>query len=111
MVFLETRIAFTVGQRIQNLTFCLFFFVLSALSGYFQLLTMSRFIRLILGDTYVNMTIDNITSGKPMGVYNQGRRMGDVFADYDEQYPGVFIAFAFGLFFRPELCGSFSRTG
>ena len=26
MVFLETRIAFTVGQRIQNLTFCLFLF-------------------------------------------------------------------------------------
>ena len=64
-----------------------------------DLLPDESFIRLILGDTYVNMTIDNITSGKPMGVYNQGDEWEMFLRITTNNIRVSFIAFAFGLFF------------
>lgn len=49
--------------------FALFFFfvALGAISAAYD----DRFVRIILGDEYVNMTLENIKNGDPMGVYNK----------------------------------------
>ncbi|RMI25175.1 MAG: stage II sporulation protein M [Calditrichaeota bacterium] len=47
-------------------------FVLSALIGVVSTANDETFVRLILGDAYVNMTIENIKRGDPMAVYKQG---------------------------------------
>ena len=49
--------------------FALFFFftAIGALSAAFD----ERFVRIILGDNYVNMTLENIKNGDPMAVYKR----------------------------------------
>jgi uncharacterized membrane protein SpoIIM required for sporulation len=56
------------------------------------------FVRLILGDGYVNMTLENIERGDPMGVYGDSGEMG-MFAYITFNNIRVsFMAFAMGLF-------------
>ena len=48
----------------------LFDFVASALIGVLSAANDPDFVRLILGNGYVDMTLDNIANGEPMAVYN-----------------------------------------
>ena len=54
------------------------FFIISVGLGVFSANVDESYIRLILGDAYVDMTIDNIASGDPMGVYKDSEK-GDMF--------------------------------
>lgn len=57
-----------------------------------------NFVRAILGDNYVNMTIENIENGDPMGVYKQENKLW-MFAYIAANNVRVsFIAFALGIF-------------
>jgi len=47
-------------------------FILFTVIGWYSLTQDSNFVRLILGDQYVNMTLENIDSGDPMAVYKTG---------------------------------------
>jgi uncharacterized membrane protein SpoIIM required for sporulation len=51
--------------------FSLLIFGISALLGIVSLTRDDSFVRLILGDNYVNMTLENIKNGDPMGVYKE----------------------------------------
>lgn len=65
--------------------------------GYLSQSSDPDFVRSILGDQYVNMTINNIESGDPMAVYSSHRQM-DMFLGITFNNVRVsFIAFAFGL--------------
>ena len=74
-------------------------FALFSLIGAYSSATDGDFVRLILGDGYVNMTLDNIDSGDPMAVYKE---MGET-----NMFLGITInnvrvalyAFMFGIFF------------
>lgn len=46
-------------------------FLLFAIVGAYSAATDGDFVRVILGDAYVNMTLDNIDQGDPMAVYKQ----------------------------------------
>ena len=48
----------------------LLIFVASALIGVLSAANDPDFVRLILGNGYVDMTLDNIANGEPMAVYN-----------------------------------------
>lgn len=73
-------------------------FTLFVAIGAFSAATDGDFVRLILGDGYVNMTISNIEKGDPMAVY---KKMGEV-----EMFLGITVnnirvalnAFVFGIF-------------
>ena len=73
------------------LTFGVFIGVLSA--TYDQ-----TFVRLILGDGYVDMTIRNIESGNPMGVYGKMDQVPMFFYITINNIRVSFIAFVFGIF-------------
>jgi uncharacterized membrane protein SpoIIM required for sporulation len=64
-------------RKVLQFTFVLFFvFVLiGALSAHYD----DRFVRLVLGDDYVNMTLDNIEKGNPLAVYSSGSKWGSAF--------------------------------
>lgn len=72
-------------------------FLLFSIVGAYSAATDSSFVRLIMGDGYVNMTLENIENGDPMAVYKQ---MGEV-----NMFLGITInnirvalmAFAFGM--------------
>ncbi len=50
------------------------FFVLACFVGWLSAANDNTFVRLILGDSYVNMTLENINKGDPLGVYNSSDR-------------------------------------
>ncbi|MEO6632644.1 MAG: stage II sporulation protein M [Mucilaginibacter sp.] len=53
------------------LLYSLIFFVVFSLMGALSAKYDNSFVRLIMGDNYVNMTNENITKGDPFGVYKQ----------------------------------------
>lgn len=83
----------------RNLWFAFFFFLFAALIGVFSAAHESSFVRLVLGDAYVNMTLENIASGNPMGVYAKGDAWSMFFYITSNNIRVAFTAFAFGLLF------------
>lgn len=53
----------------KELLYAFIFFLMACLMGALSAKYDDRFVRLILGDSYVNMTIANIEKGDPFGVY------------------------------------------
>ncbi len=76
-------------------------FLLSVLVGVVSTLGDHEFPRLILGDYYVNMTLENIESGEPMAVYAQGTQLGSFL---DITLNNVFVSFRT---YAMGLCTSF----
>lgn len=72
-------------------------FMLSALIGIFSLSEDAAFVRMILGDEYVNLTVENIKKGDPMGIYSSSSQL-DMFVRITINNIKVsFFAFASGL--------------
>lgn len=74
----------------------LIFFV-SILIGIISVQKDQTFARLILSDNYVNMTLDNIEKGDPMGVYKHGGEVNMFFAITFNNIKVSFLTFAAGL--------------
>jgi uncharacterized membrane protein SpoIIM required for sporulation len=71
------------------------FVAMGALSAKYD----DNFIRLILGDDYVNMTNENIEKGDPFGVYKHGGQVNMFFAIAFNNIRVAFITYMFGAFF------------
>lgn len=70
------------------------FVTIGALSAAFD----DSFVRLILGDHYVNMTLENIEKGDPVAVYKSGSNWGSAFGiTLNNLYVGI-SSFIFGVF-------------
>ncbi len=74
-------------------------FFLSIAIGAISAANDDSFVRLILGDSYVNMTLDNIEKGDPMAVYKKANEM-DMFLGITYNNVKVsFFCFVSGVFF------------
>ncbi|GGI57207.1 stage II sporulation protein M [Winogradskyella haliclonae] len=74
-------------------------FMAAVIIGAVSTLNDDSFVRLILGDGYVNMTIENIEKGEPMAVYKSGSNIGSFLGITINNIRVAIIAFAFGVFF------------
>lgn len=83
------------AQRELLLAFCIFASALAI--GAFSAAGDAGYVRLILGDQYVNMTLSNIERGDPMAVYKQMREMDMALAITFNNVRVAFLAFAAGL--------------
>jgi uncharacterized membrane protein SpoIIM required for sporulation len=73
-------------------------FVVAAIIGAFSAANDVNFVRLILGDDYVDMTLNNIKKGDPMAVYKQALQT-EMFVGITINNIGVsFKAFIYGVF-------------
>lgn len=87
------------SQYHKQLLIVFIIFLLFSIVGAYSAATDSNFVRLILGDGYVNMTLENIENKDPMAVYKE---MGEL-----DMFLGITInnirvalmAFAYGIFF------------
>lgn len=80
LYFFQTEVPLLVYQYRKYLLFTfILFFVLVAI-GVVSAAIDSDFVRLILGDHYVNMTLENIENGDPIAVYKQGSNWGGFIA-------------------------------
>ena len=74
-------------------------FIMALIIGIFSAANNDSFVRLILGDSYVNMTSENISKGDPMAVYKQMNQV-DMFLGITFNNIRVsFYAFILGIFF------------
>ncbi|PKA83848.1 putative membrane protein SpoIIM required for sporulation [Ulvibacter sp. MAR_2010_11] len=73
-------------------------FVLFAVIGAYSAATDGNFVRLILGDGYVNMTLNNIEKGDPMAVYKEMSEVNMFLGITINNIRVALLAFSFGLF-------------
>jgi uncharacterized membrane protein SpoIIM required for sporulation len=67
--FWKTEFPGLIYRERKTLLFALCFFIAAVVLGGFSAGKDEGFVRLILGDGYVNKTLDNIEQGTPMGIY------------------------------------------
>lgn len=72
-------------------------FVLAGVLGWLSAAHDDTFVRLILGDQYVNMTLENIKKGDPLGVYGSGDSAGMFVQITLNNIYVAFRTFVFGL--------------
>ena len=111
----ELPLLFRQSHRLLLLSFCIF--LLSAAIGMISAANDETFVRLILGDQYVNMTIENVKKGDPLAVYKKQDELdmffritiNNVKVSFTE-FVGGFL-FSFGtvalLFYNGVMLGSF----
>lgn len=79
---------------------CSFLFMFAGvLLGIFSLQQESSFANLILGPSYVNMTLENIENGDPMAVYKDSHKEAMFFGIATNNIRVAFLAFIFGIIF------------
>ncbi len=82
----------------RQLLYAFVIFMLAAFIGAFSAAHDENFVRLILGDSYVNMTIENIKNGDPMAVYKtSGEAPMFLYIMYNN-IAVVFLTFVSGIF-------------
>ncbi|RTE53432.1 stage II sporulation protein M [Arenibacter aquaticus] len=72
-------------------------FAIAAAIGSLSVLNDSTFVRLILGDAYVNETLNNIAKGDPTAIYKGGSEIGSFLGITINNIRVAFLAFSFGV--------------
>jgi uncharacterized membrane protein SpoIIM required for sporulation len=86
-------------QYHHTLLYTFLIFTGAVLIGVVSTLNDDSFVRLILGDSYVNTTIKNIENGEPMAIYKSGSKMGSFLGITINNIRVGILAFAFGVIF------------
>jgi uncharacterized membrane protein SpoIIM required for sporulation len=89
----------------KQLLYSFLIFAAAALIGAVSAAHDKTFVRLIMGDSYVNMTLENIEKGDPMAVYKSmsqtdmfmGITLNNIFVSFKAFAFGIFLSFGTGL--------------
>lgn len=74
--FFKTEVPLLMYQYRRYLGYAFCFFIVFTLIGWVSALYDKDFVKIILGEDYVNMTIENIKKGNVVGVYQNGSNWG-----------------------------------
>ena len=80
------------------LLYALVIFVVAGIIGAVSVLYDETFVRLILGDAYVNMTLENIKNGNPTRVYSSSSEISMFFMITRNNIMVSFMVFVYGVF-------------
>ncbi len=97
LTFWQREVPQAVREARREMTLSLALFLLAVGIGVISALGDDSFARLILGDAYVNMTLENIEQGDPMAVYRQANELDMFLAITFNNVRVSFLAFALGL--------------
>lgn len=86
------------GSAHRPLLYAFAIFFISASIGVVSAANDETFVRLILGDAYVNMTLENIENGNPLAVYGKKEETDMFFMITLNNVRVSFMAFALGIF-------------
>ncbi|MBR5118306.1 MAG: stage II sporulation protein M [Muribaculaceae bacterium] len=87
-----------IWKERRSLLISLIVFLVSIGIGAFSTAHDADFTRLIMGDDYVNMTLENIEKGKPMDVYGGDLETASFLSIMFNNVRVSFLAFTFGIF-------------
>lgn len=96
--FFKTEVPLLVFQYRRYLFYAFGFFILFTLIGIISAYYDKEFVNIILGDNYVNMTIENIENGNAVGVYQQGSNWGGSIAIIFNNLQVGALLFIYGIF-------------
>lgn len=99
ITFWKYEVPLLLHQSRRQLLYAFIIFMLAAIIGAVSAIHDETFVRLILGDAYVNMTIENIKNGNPMAVYGNMEQTDMFFAITYNNIRVSMVAFVAGLFF------------
>ncbi|CAN5776433.1 stage II sporulation protein M [soil metagenome] len=97
--FWKYELPFLFKQYHKEFLYAFLFFVLFSFMGALSAKYDDNFIRLIIGDEYVNMTNDNIEKGDPFGVYKQSDELSMFLYIARNNIMVSFVTYVFGIFF------------
>ena len=98
LTFFSTEVPLLVYQYKRYLGYSFILFFCCVAIGVISAKYDQNFVRLILGDSYVNMTLDNIKDGNPVAVYKSGGQFGSfVGITLNNLYVGT-ICYLYGIF-------------
>lgn len=96
--FFKTEVPLVVYEYKRYLLYAFVLFFATVAMGVISAKYDTNFVRLILGDGYVNMTLENIKKGNPMAVYGSGSNWGSFIAiTLNNIYVGA-RCYVYGLF-------------
>lgn len=96
--FVMEEIPQAIWSTRRPLMYSLLIFILASVIGFLSAMYDVDFVRLILGDQYVDSTIESIRAGDPAAVYGKGSNFGSAIWITINNVRVAFMAFAFGLF-------------
>lgn len=97
--FWRYDVPLTVHENFAKLIYAFTIFTIAACIGWLSAAYDDTFVRLILGDYYVNMTIENIEAGDPMAVYSSQGSTPMFLGITMNNIQVSILAFLYGLFF------------
>ena len=97
--FFKTEFPLQFYQHQKQLTIAFIVFTFFALVGAFSSANDVDFVRLILGDGYVNMTLENIEKGDPMAVYKKANEIDMFIGITINNIKVAMFAFVLGILF------------
>ena len=99
VTFFSKELPLIIYKHRKSLLVSLIIFILSCVIGAYSTHVDESFPRLIMGDQYVDMTIENIENGNPMGVYESMSPVPMFLYITFNNIRVSFIVFAAGVFF------------
>jgi uncharacterized membrane protein SpoIIM required for sporulation len=99
LTFFKTEFPLTFVNYHKQLLIAFITFVFFGIIGAYSAANDGDFVRLILGDSYVNATLENIEKGDPMAVYKKMDETSMFIAITLNNIKVALTAFIFGLFF------------
>ncbi|MCR9182845.1 MAG: stage II sporulation protein M [Flavobacteriaceae bacterium] len=95
--FWKTEFPLFFKQYHKTLLYSFLIFSIASAIGVLSALNDDNFVRLILGDAYVNKTINNIEEGDPTAIYKSGSEIGMFLGITINNIRVAFLAYAFGV--------------
>lgn len=99
ITFWKYELPFIFKNSHKQLAYAFLIFTIAMLIGIVSAAKDDTFVRLILGDSYVNMTIENINKGDPMAVYKSMNQVDMFFGITINNIRVALICFVLGIFF------------
>lgn len=97
--FWKTEVPLSMARYHKQLFLSFFIFMACALLGFVSEMYDEDFVRLIVGDAYVDETIQRIRDGNPLGIYGEGEQTSMFFMITINNIFVSFRVFAMGLLF------------
>ncbi|MFT6053748.1 MAG: putative membrane protein SpoIIM required for sporulation [Roseivirga sp.] len=97
IAFWKTEVPLVVRRSHTKLLYAFIIFAVSVIIGIVSQNAEPDFVRTVIGDGYVNMTLENIEEGDVLAVYGRGDQMDTFFAITFNNVKVSFMAFAAGL--------------
>ncbi|MDO1511763.1 stage II sporulation protein M [Maribacter confluentis] len=95
--FWRTEFPLFFRQYHKTMGIAFLIFIVASAIGALSALNDPTFVRLILGDAYVNETLNNIANGDPAAIYKGGSEIGSFLGITINNIRVAFLAFSFGV--------------